>query len=895
MSWITRIRNAAAGRRLRRELEEEQHFHTDARRAELEAAGRPPLEAAREARRRFGEPLRWREASQEVKSARWLADGLADARYALRMLRRRPGFALAAIASLGLALGAATAVFSLIDATLLRPQPYPAAQRIEFVWRIPPPAAHLGADKVQWGRLDFEQMAAAVAGPGRSFTALGAIQPATFALTGYGRPRRLNAVLASAGVFAALRVQPALGRVYTAAEDTPADGRYALLSDALWRSTFHADRGIAGRAVNLNGRLYTVLGVMPPGFQFPPAAIPANFGFARRADVWVPLALSPGPPIPFESQDLAIVGRLRARATLAAARSELRLYQAHEETVLHPRSKGWSHARLQSLPAMAAAGLRRPLLLLLLAVGVLLLIACSNVAGLLLARTLARREELALRAALGAGAGRLARQLVAECLVLALTGGAAGAALAAGAWALLRPELAAALPRLGAAAEDWRVFGFGLLATLASAALCALAPLALLHRTRAGGSGKGAVTTSAPPRMRGALAAAQLALALVLVVAGGLLARSLAAMLASGAGFNPDSAARARLTLAPARYPTPDAAAAFYAAVRRRVAAIPGVTAAGLAEDVPLDGAGEGTSVYFPSLPATLRRHPQVNYTMVTPGYFAAVGAPLLAGRAFRARDNAAAPPVAIVNAALARRFFPGRSAIGQQIHVPIDKLAKTIVGVVADMKHDRLSDTVEPEMYVPIAQHPWADLSAMELVVRARATPSGALPAGLRGAVVAAVAGVDPDVPVSNWRPLEALVNRSLAPPRLALDLLAGFALLALLLAAVGLYGVLAFAAAQRRREFGVRLALGATRASLQRLMLRHAAALAAWGIAAGWLLALLTAQLLSGFLYGVAPLDPLTLLLAPLVLAAVALVAAWLPARRAARLDPLTALREE
>ncbi|MGH9392535.1 MAG: ADOP family duplicated permease [Terriglobales bacterium] len=894
MSWITRLRNAAAPATLHRDLSEEQRFHLDAKAADLARAGESDAAARSQARQQFGEPEHWRDQSDSAKSSRWLADALADLRYALRLLRRQPGFALAGMLSLALGLGASTAVFGVVNGTLLRPLPYPRPGQLVYIWHLSPPTLAIGSDVIPWDRVAARDIAAMPA-----FASVGAFKPGAMNLTGFSQPERLDAVLASAGLFQALAVVPELGRVYNAEEDQPNRGHVVLLSDQAWRNELGADPHAIGRILTLDGQPYAVVGVLPPGFDFPSGATqPAIFAFARRPQIWVPLAALPGPLTRGESSELSLLARLRDGASQAQAQGELDAYR-HQLEARTPAARGWYAARAQPIEVQAVSALRGPLWLLLAAVGLVLLVACSNVAGLLLARSLSRRREFALRAVLGAGAGRLARQVLAEALSLSLGGALAGAAVAALLLEALRFFTPGTLPQLRAAALDWRVLAFGVVATLCSAVLSALAPMVTLLRRNHAAAGLGSGWRSrgglGSQQMRNAVVAAQIALALVLSVTGALLARSLLATLAAGGGFTPADAVTFGVSLPPLRYPDAAAQSRFLEAARTRVAALPEVAAAGFGEVAPLDGATESTAVIIPGRPRDPRRPAITNYTVASAGFFQAAGIPLLRGRFFSDDDTAASLPVAVVNQALEASFFPGASAVGRQIQVPIERTPRIIVGVVANLKHDQIREAATPEMFSPSTQGPWPPMLAMQLLVRLRPARDGALPGEFAQRVAAAVHAVDPEVAVAPPQTLQRLIADSVAPARFALQLLAAFALLSLALAAIGLYGVVALVAQQRRGEFSLRLALGASRASLFRLVLRQGARPAAAGIAAGLLLAAAASQFLRRYLFGVAALDPVAVAAATLLLAAVALGSCLLPASRAARLDPAAALRED
>lgn len=814
-----------------------------------------------------------------------------DIRYACRLLAKSPGFTLIAVLTIALGIGASTAVFSVIDATLLRPLPYREANRIVMLWRKAPPSVNIGYSEVPWNRADFLDFARDT----RSLQAVGAFKADSFNLTGSGEPRQLTGLRATAGFFRALGVDPAIGRTYTDDEDRPGRPPVVILSDALWRTQFAADPAVVGRSIDLNGVAHEVIGVMPASFAFPRAEeMPGSFDFPRQIEVWVPAALLRGPAIPAETSDYAVVGRMNASATLADVQRDL---DAHERAMnaLFPSGKGWFHTVPVPLAEQVAASTKRPLLFLFAAVLLVLLIACSNVANLLLARSMAREREFTMRAALGASRRRLVRQVLTESLVLSLLGAAAGLALAQTAIGFAIVYGPQGIPRLHDTTIDARVFVFALAASCVTAILFGLAPAMsaaghdindALKRTA------GRAIGAAGSRTKRLLLASEVALAVVLVVATGLMTRTFYRMLQVDPGFQPEHVLTFQLSLPALKYPDAAAQARFYTDVRHRLQTIPGVEAAGIVETIPMDGATEASGLRFPGRPAVDGRHRGFsNYTVASPGYLRAAGTTLVRGRDFLDSDDANSPPVTIINTTMAKKYWPNDDPIGKQVGPLSTKYpAATVIGIAADVKHLSLREDAQPEMYVLYTQKVYPSLLVMNAIIRARIEPES-----LASACRAAVQSVDPDLPIASVETLTTIVRESLTPQRFAMQLLAAFGMLALVLASVGVYGLVSYSVGQRTREIGVRLALGANRAEIFRLILGEGAWSALPGVAAGFALAIAAARLLARFLYGVHPFDPLTFTVVPALLIAVVFVASAIPARRATRLDPLAALRTE
>jgi predicted permease len=815
-----------------------------------------------------------------------IGDWLSDVRYAFRALRRAPGFAAAAGLTIGLGIGANTAIFSVINAALLRPLPYPAQDRLIDVaqsWEGSPRARISPAEY-----FDYQRAAAA------ELSAFGVYAVGALNLTGTGEPLRIRAGYATAGLVAALGVAPHLGRIYTAAEE--AERRdVALISHGLWQRQFGGDPGVVGRATTLNGTATEVVGVLPAGFQ-----LPADFSDGLTTDVIVPLALDPGVTAR-GSHFLNGVGRLAPGRTRAEAHAALaavagRFVRDYPDD--YPRDMAL-RVTTQPLARLVVGDARRPLFLLLGAAVFVLLIACANVANLMLVRLDARRAELAVRTALGANRGRLVRQLLVESLILGLAGGAVGVALA---WGGLQGLLALRppdLPRFGEVTVDGRVLAFAAAVAIGAGMLFGLLPALrasgarLAVALRAGARG----TVAGANRGRQTLVVGQIAAALTLLAGAGLLGRSLMALVGVDPGFRDERVLTGRLSLPQQDYPSEAEVIDGFAAVRDRVGAVPGVQAVGGVSTLPL--AASLGDLNF-QIEGRETRPDEVSsradWQVVTPGYFAAMGLALLRGRVLDERDREGAPGAVVISQTTAQRYWPGQDPLGARMVLGggAGPGLVTVVGIVGDVRHASLAEGAAAQMYLSHAQFRFWNggsvVRALTLAVRAAGDPA-ALAAAVRGAVFA----FDPRIPLADVRTMRDVVARSLGRERFVVALAAAFAAVALALGTLGIYGVLAYVVAQRTRELGLRLALGAEAREVASMVLRDAGRMLVPGVALGLGGALVLARVLRGMLYGVTPLDPITLVAAPLALTGAALMASWLPAWRATRISPVEALRHE
>jgi putative ABC transport system permease protein len=810
-----------------------------------------------------------------------MSDLLHDVRIAIRALRRQPGFAAAAVLTLALGIGATTAVFSVVYGILLRPLSFPQSDRLvrvvsldgDVVWTASPP------DFVDWRA------------QATSFQALAAVNTGSVALTGEGPARRFGRASITAAYFAVLGVAPQLGRGFTDANEVPGAAQQVVMSDAVWHTEFGAAPDIVGRSVRLDNEEYEVVGVMPRGFDAP-----------GGVDFWVPLAFTADMlRTQRGAHYLDVYGRLAQGVTVDRADREMTEIAARLDAAYPDANPGWS-ARVTALRDALIGDVRQPLWALMGAVGLVLLMACVNVASLLLGRAVGREREHAIQATLGAGRLRLLRGTMVESGVLALAGGGIGAILAVWGVAALTNIAPGDLPRLGEVRVDGWVLGFTLLVTALTGLVFATAPsLHLLrHRERSGAlaiGDRGGTAGGRIQRWRRALVVVQMALAVTLVAGAGLLGRSFGRLLATDPGFDVGDALAFSLSVPDAGYEDPARVETFVADVEERLAALPGVTAVGSIFGLPLTGFDFSISITstdgrtFDSAEQERRTSPQMR--IVTPGYFAAMGIPVLRGRGITEHDRNGSPPVVVVSETAARMMFGGddplghRFELGTRMGLGRGRVGGEVVGVVGDVKDVSLRAAPRPLIYAVHRQFP---VGFLQVVLRTTGDPRALAEPARR-----VVAGVDPNVPLYRVQTLGQLVRGSVAQARFLTVVLGLCATVALALAAIGIYGVVAYAVAQRTRELGIRLALGARAADILWLVLRQGAMLGGLGAALGLAAALLATRALGRLLYQVAPTDPITFGLGTLGLLVVALLASYLPARRAAGVDPVEALRHE
>lgn len=803
---------------------------------------------------------------------------IQDLRYAVGQLRRHAGTTSAAALTLALAVGAGTSIVSVVDTLMLRELPYPDADRLVTVWQNDRREGNPRADVAPGNFLDWRDRA-------RGFEGLAAVEPFSLALTGEGRPVDVPTNLVTEGFFDLLGTRPVLGRTFRPEEHRPGRDRVVLLSHALWRDRFGEDPGIVGRTLTLDGRPYEVAGVLPPELEL---GLPQ----VDEDGMWSPQVVGESARSIRGDGWWNVIGRLASGTSLQRARAEMDRV-ATALAAEHASANAGIGVTVVTLRENLVGAARPALLVLLAAVGLVLLVACANVANLLLARGAERERELAVRSALGAGRRRLLALLLSEAVLLALLGGAGGALLAVWGVDAVQALSPGDVPRLETVSVDLRVLGFALALTSLTAVAFGLAPALTLSRPelreglREGASSDGIRHR----RLRGGLVAAQMALALTLLVGAGLLLRSFVTLLRTDPGFRTEGVLALQVFAWDGR-PTDEERAAFFDGTLERIRALPGVTAAGAVSAAPFLKADMAIRVPLEVRgmdAAPAGEEPAAYVSHATPGVFRAASIPLVAGRAFSDRDRPGSPPVALVNETLARREWGAGSPLGARIRLGEEGEGREaeVVGVVGDVKHTGLDTEPRPEVFLPQAQTGYA---SMTYLVRVRGDPASRLEAVQRE-----IWEVDPALSFYQAATLEGLVRESVAGRRFRLFLLAAFAALALVMAAVGLYGVVRHSVGRRRRELGIRLALGADRRRLVRRVVGQAMRPALVGAGVGLVAALAASRALQGLLYGIAPRDAATLIGASAVLLGTALVASWLPARRASRLDPVRALREE
>jgi len=829
---------------------------------------------------------------------------LQDFRFGLRMLIKNPIFTLIAIATLALGIGANTAIFSVVDAVLLRPLPYPEANRLVFLWStmnsqgVPLSSSAL-PDYLGWR--DHNQ----------SFDGLAAFYNGDFNLSSAGNPPELvQGAYITSNLFQVLRISPFQGRLFSGEEEKFGRNHVVLLSYGLWQRRFAGAGELVGRDIKLGGESYTVAGVMPRGLPF--------FDNLPEVELWTPISFAPKDNMATRNNHfINIVGRLKPGVTAEQAQQDARAIakSMYEET---PGDIDLG-ALVVPVQEQIAGDSRKGLLVLLGAVAFVLLVACVNVANLLLARASAREKELAIRASLGASRVRIVRQVIIECLPLGVIGGLLGLLLAIWGIDLLSSLLPASLPRGNPIGVNSRVllftFGLALITILIFGLLPALQAAKADVREALNEGGRSGIGSHKQGRMRRFLVIAEVALALVLLAASGLMVRSFIKLRQVDVGFSEHNVLTLRVPLPEAKYPTPKTAddpldpagLVFYEQLLERIRSLPGVTSATAATLVPL-GAGQGWGKFLSvegQAADSIDKVPLVRFALVSPDYFATLGIPLRQGRSFTNDDKSTSEPVAIINETLARRFFPNGNPIGKTIWMgppenllppealtSVDRFPRRlIVGVVPDVKGGSLNQPTPALVYAPLTQHRregWSN--NLTLAVGTSSTPES-----LTSAIREQVRGLDPDQPVTNVRTIDELLNRTLSEAKFSVLLFGLFATLALLLAAIGIYGVMATAVTQRTHEIGLRMALGAQKRDVLRLVIVEGMLLVLVGVAAGLAAAVALTRLMSSLLFGVSATDPMTLALITLLLAGVALLACYLPARRASQVDPMVALRYE
>ncbi|HYY56002.1 MAG TPA: ABC transporter permease [Pyrinomonadaceae bacterium] len=807
-----------------------------------------------------------------------------DLRYGARMLLRKPGFTVVAVITLALGIGANTAIFTVVNAVLLRSLPYAQPEQL----------VRIGGTNLQRNKTlgtlspqDFYDWR----DRNTVFESIAAYDSWSPSLTGTGEPERLAAGRVSSSFFNVLKAEPALGRAFLPSEEQRGNHLVAILSYGLWQRRFGADAGLVGRTIMLNGAAYTVIGVMPKGFESPQFS---GIGF-EQPELWAPFA----PDLSQWSRSGravdAAIARLKPGVTTEQAQAEMHLI-ARQLQQQYPEDNAGEDVTIASLHGQLVGKIRSALMVFLVAVGFVLLIACANVANLLLARAAVRQREMAIRTALGAGRYRIVRQLLTESVLLSVVGGVLGLLLALWATDYLVALGSDSIPRLGAITLDMRVLGFTTALTLLTGVAFGLAPalqssnpdlnetLKESGRTSTGGTGR--------QRLRSLLVVSEIALSLLLLIGAGLLLKSFLRLQRVDPGFDPHGVLTMSVFLPGTKYPEESQHVAFFDQVQERAASLPGVEAVGMVSNLPVSGNFDTVSFYIEGRPAPAPENvPDLERYTINSDYFRAMGIGLLSGRPFGPEDRAGALPVAIVSETAARRFWPGESPLGKRIRTnnveSPENPWRTIVGVVGDVRHYGLDIAPEPQFYLPHRQNP---TQFMTLVVRSANNPESQI-APVREQIWA----IDKDQPVFGVKTMESFVAESIAPRRFTMLLLSLFAGVALLLAIIGLYGVMSYAVTQRTHEIGVRMALGAQGGDVLKMIVGHAMTLVVVGVVAGLLAAFALTRVIASFLYGVSATDPWTFVGVPLLLCAVAAAASYIPARRATKVDPMVALRYE
>jgi putative ABC transport system permease protein len=811
---------------------------------------------------------------------------IQDLRYAMRQLRKAPGFAAVAVITLALGIGANTAIFSVVNGVLLRPLPFKSADRLVRIWHVPPAKSFPGmktfsvsaANYIDWQKQNdvFEKMAI--------YSYHG------FTLTGGDKPEQLDGTAVSADFFSTLGVQPEIGRALSPDEDQLGHANVVVLSHRLWQEHFGSNRDIVGRNITLDGGTYLVAGVMPASFRIP-----------DYAQMWTPMAWTDKQKAVRGEHHYSVVARLKPGIDVKQAQSEMNTISNRLEQAYPEDDKGWG-ALVTPLHDDLVSDVRPALLVLLGAVGFILLIACVNVANLSLARTFSRQKEIAIRTALGASSARVVRQILSENVVLAMLGGALGLTYAHFGIRLIMAFLAGKLPQSMSAGIDIKVLAFTAVISVVTGVLAGILPALHLSRgnvNQALKQGLGRTDSdSGGNRMRSTLVIVEVSLSLVLLIGAGLMIRSFQFLRQVNPGFESHGVLTLNAAVSREKFSTPLQQVSFYERVLERVRALPGVVSAGVVDDVPLDGNGSHQPIAIEGQPVVpMAEQPEVDVRMASAGYMSSLRIPILRGRDFDSTDVASRPATILISASLARQFWPNENPIGKHITLTfLPGVTREIVGVVGDVKLDGLDQTRPPAaLYMPLDQlsppskADWQSFP-MSVVVRSNGNPASLAPA-----VTNVIHEIDRDIPVRDVLTMDELVTTSLSQPRFNLLLMGAFAALAVLLAAIGIYSVLSYSVRRRVQEIGIRLALGARLSDVLRMIVVEGMKPTLLGVTLGIIGALVLARVMSTLVYGIKPTDPITFLAVAVLLALVALFATIVPAYRAAKVDPMVALRYE
>jgi putative ABC transport system permease protein len=869
----SRIRGWLSARGVDEDFAQELDAHLELLTEQNIRRGMTPEEALRSARVRLGGMTQLRETYRELGGLPVIETFFEDVRYALRTLRKSPGFTLVCVLTLGLGIGASTAIFSVVNGVLLRPLPYPNNGRLVRIEERHPGESAANFTYASYLDIEYES---------KSLESISAFRPWSFNLAGEGEPEQVSGALVSATFFSALGSKPFLGRTIRAEDDQPGGDNYVVvLSYALWQSRFGSDHGIIGRMLRVSAENYRIIGVMPKGFDYP-----------DNSKVWCPLV--PGGQLHDNRRShlLTVIADLRSGEPLGTARAEMTGIAERIEKQ-NPGVDPDMLITVVSLKKSLVAPVQPALLILTFAVGLLLLIACANLANLLLARVAARQKEFAIRAAIGAGRARLVRQLLTENLVVTSLGAALGLGIASESLRFIVAVNTENMPRFGEISIDWRVLGFTLLVSLFTGLLFGLAPALVGTKTDLNTSLKEGASVSTRTTRYGssqALVLPQFALAAVLLVGAGLVGNSFVRLLRVNPGFNQSGVLAIGLFLSPVEYPEGDPKGpVLLHQMLESIRSVQGLRSVGLVNALPITG-GPDTDFVIEGRPVPpANNEPSADIRTVDSGYFRTMGIPLLAGREFTEADNAGAARVMVINRTMARDYWPHENPIGQRVTMKDwgPPLTGEIVGVVGDVKTNGLDAAVGPMIYWPHFQFPQLFNT---IVVRSEGDSLRLVPA-LKGAIWA----VDKNQPISKTETLDQILAESLARRRLYMVLLGVFSCAALLLAAVGIYGMVSYSVSQRTHEIGIRLAIGAARRDVLLLVLGQGARVALLGIAVGVAAALALTRLMSNLLFGVSATDPLTFAGVALLLTLTTLVTSYIPARRAMRVDPMVALRHD